>query len=1155
MSLKFERLRLSGFKSFVDNTELLIEPGLTGIVGPNGCGKSNVLEGLRWVMGATSAKALRGTGMEDVIFAGTSGRPARNVAEVSVLLDNSERQAPAAFNDSDKIEVVRRIERDAGSAYRINGKDVRARDVQLLFADASTGSNSPALVRQGQISELINAKPENRRKLLEQAAGIAGLHSRRHEAELRLKAAESNLTRLEDVEQQLEEQLTALKRQVRQANRYRNLSGHIRKAEAIGLYIRWTQARDSLAQAESELRAIEALVEEKTRETAQASTAQAEAAAALPPLREAEARAAAAVQRLNVERDNLDREEARAREQAEALENQIAQIHQDSEREHGLMRDADQVVARLKEEKESLEARQAAQEQAIETARTAVQEVRDQLTEKESRLDRLTRQLAELNARKSALEHTLEDARARLATLEDQLSTSRRERDEIKRTLNATQHHADIEARLAAAREKVAAAEDAAREADRARLDALAEEKQARLPLEEAERTLNKLKAEAKALSDLLKVSEGDLWPPVVDALKVAAGYETALGAALGDDLNVPADEAAPIHWDCLEGEAPGARPLPPGARPMSDYVEGPAALTRRLSQIGLVEKADGKRLQKQLAVGQRLVSLEGDVWRWDGFTATSEAETMAARRLSQRNRLAELDEEIERTAREVEACQNEVRAASDKVAACVRQEEAARAAWKTAQDELAAVREAKAEMERANAETRSRLAALDESEKRLVEALTDLQQRRQTTKEELAALDDAQALAQEIAAARSGVEALRARLSEATAAYEGERREAHLARQRLQNIAVELDEWQTRLEAAESQIADLETRRQETQAQLEEVRRIPAGLEQQRLRLLEAINNAEQTRAQAADALAEAEAIQRRCDAHLREAEKALSEAREQRARIEAVLDGARERLQEVIARVHETLDCSPEALKEKAEIDSDQDLPSLDQIEATLERLKRERDNMGAVNLRAAEEAEELRARLDEMEQERADLEGAIAKLRRGIASLNREGRARLLSAFERVNEHFGRLFGVLFEGGTAKLELTESDDPLSAGLEIFARPPGKRLQSMSLMSGGEQSLTAVALIFAVFLSNPAPICFLDEVEAALDDSNVERFCNLLDEMVRLTDTRFLIITHHALTMSRMDRLYGVTMAERGISQLVSVDLSSAEQIREAG
>ena len=1154
--MKIERLRLSGFKSFVDNTDFLVEHGLTGIVGPNGCGKSNILESLRWVMGATSAKALRGKGMEDVIFAGTSGRPARNMAEVTLWLNNSDRTAPSIFNDSDELEVIRRIERDAGSAYKINGKDVRQRDVQLLFADASTGANSPALVRQGQISELINAKPENRRKLLEEAAGISGLHTRRHEAELRLNAAETNLTRVEDVEQQLEDQLSSLKKQARQATRYKNLSGHIRRAEALGLYLRWTQAIETVTDSQAKASDIELVVETRTKETTQASAAQAEAASKLPPLREDEARAAAAVQRLNVERDNLDREEERAKAQADILTSRLTQIGQDIEREDLLISDAQGMLSRLVEEREGLDSKQASQQEELHAAETVSREAQNRLTEAEGQLDDLTQRSASLNAQHGNLKASLTDSQTRQETLQRELEETRQERQTLLDNAQDLSRNAELAAAINIAQTDANTAEDMAREADAARLAAVQDEKAARAPLQEAERELNKLKGEAKALSSVLKVNEASLWPPVIDALSVAPGYETALGAAFGDDLDAPTDEAAPVHWNELDGDARGSQALPEGVTCLGDYVQGPAQLKRRLNQVGLVSsRDDGNRLSRELAVGQRLVTREGDLWRWDGLTASADAETAAATRLAQRNRLTELDQDIESRSQRVAHLQETFESAARRASEKTEAEERARTAWRAAQVALSEARDQHSALDKANAETKARLVALDEAEKRIENDLAALTMRIDSIRSDITALPDMAVLEAKVAEQKASVVDLRTQLSEAQASLEGQRREAAIRAERLASIGKEHAEWTSRIENAAGHIEDLNGRRTATSAELEDVQKIPAEIEGKRHILLDKIGEAEGKRSIAADALALAESALKGCDDVLRERQEHLSGAREERARIDALLQGAKQRVDEVRDRIRETLDCAPEDLFEKAELKEGENLPSLEQIDTKLERLKRERENMGAVNLRAEEEATEIRERLEELQTERGELEEAINKLRRSISDLNREGRERLLQAFESVNTEFSRLFTVLFEGGEAHLRLTESDDPLSAGLEIFARPPGKRMQNMSLMSGGEQALTATALIFAVFLANPAPICFLDEVDAPLDDANIERFCDLLDEMINSTDTKFVVITHHALTMSRMNRLYGVTMAERGISQLVSVDLTAVEDLRAAG
>ena len=420
--MKFNRLRLSGFKSFVDPTDLIIEAGLTGVVGPNGCGKSNLLEALRWVMGENSFKNMRGSGMEDVIFAGTSARPARNHAEVVLYIDNVERTAPAAYNDCEVVEISRKIERDAGSTYRINGREVRARDVQLFFADASTGAHSPALVRQGQISQLISSKPINRRRILEEAAGITGLYTRRHEAELRLKAAETNLTRLDDVVAQQESQLASLKRQARQAVRYRNLSTQVRETEAMLLHLRWAHARETLATEEQRLAETDVRVADLTREAAAATRLEAEASEGLPQLREKEAEAAARLHRLNVERENLDAEETRAKEQATRLSSRIEQIDQDLVRERGLIEDTNAAIEKLDAESAELKASEEGQDKAKEEAETRVSGTQEKLNARESELDRLNQEIAALSAERNSLVKSIETTRQRIEKLERQLA-------------------------------------------------------------------------------------------------------------------------------------------------------------------------------------------------------------------------------------------------------------------------------------------------------------------------------------------------------------------------------------------------------------------------------------------------------------------------------------------------------------------------------------------------------------------------------------------------------------------------------------------------------------------------------------------------------------------------------------------------------------
>jgi chromosome segregation protein len=1148
--LKFTRLRLSGFKSFVEPTELFIEPGLTAVIGPNGCGKSNLFDAMRWVMGETRPSSIRGSEMDDVIFSGSAGRPARNVAEVTLFIDNTDRTAGGAYTEFDTIEVSRRIEREAGSVYRINGRDVRQRDVQIFFADASSGAGSTAFVRQGQIGLLISQKPLARRAILEEAAGIGGLHQRRHEAELRLRAAETNLSRLEDVIREVEGQLASLKRQARQAARYRNLSGHIRKAEALAHHLRWIAAEAKAASAAEELTVAATNVASATEIAVQASTAQSEAAAILPPLRQAEAEKAAAHHRLIAQREQLDAEEARAREASQRVRLLITQGESDAAREQALEQDAQTALARLATESEELTTADARANEDVSAAEALAGDFAQTLAEVERLLEKLTAELADWNARKASLERGRDLASALIETGKGQLSDAQARLD---RALEAAKDAPDVhaaEAETERARAVSESARAAAATARTVRSDAEAAEVVARDPLEVAEREVQRLSAEVKALGDLLHPEGEGLFPPLVDAVNVQSGYEAALAAALGEDLQAPLDDSSPHHWRDL-GAFEFDASLPEGSKPLSNFVQAPSALARRLAMTGLVFPDQGAVLQKQLKPGQALVSARGDLWRWDGFIASADAPSPSAIRLAQRNRLTQLESEAA-VAREIRAARfAEYSAARDAANAAREAVRAAEGDERRAEQALIASQDLAARAARAAAERASQLASLEAEIRRLTQSVEAAEESRAQAVAGLDELGDGVALNQDVADARGKTAEARTASTEARANLESLRREVDGRRTRLKAIAEEQGRWEQRRAAAADKMAELARRQQELAVELNTAEKVPEEIAQRRNALMDAIALAEAARHEAADARQSAENMLAEADKEAKNAEAILSAAREERARAQALSEAAVQRIEELKARIQDELECSPAELAERAEIKEGEELPPLEQAEKRVERLKHEREQLGGVNLRAEEEAAEQEARMAALTADRDDLTGAIERLRRGIQSLNREGRERLLASFEKVNQNFQELFTKLFEGGEARLTFTESEDPLEAGLEIFARPPGKRLQSLALLSGGEQALTAMALIFAVFLVNPAPVCVLDEVDAPLDDANVERFCKMLAEMTRMSGTRFLVITHHALTMSRMDRLFGVTMAERGVSQLVSVSLSEAEKI----
>jgi len=1151
--MKFERLRLTGFKSFCDSADFKIEPGLTGVVGPNGCGKSNLVEALRWVMGETSFKNMRGSGMDDVIFGGSGRRPSRNNAEVALLLDNSDRRAPAPFNDAETIEVARRIEREEGSTYRVNGKEVRARDVQLLFADASTGARSPSLVRQGQIGEIIAAKPQARRLILEEAAGISGLHSRRHEAELRLKGAEDNLLRVEDVLKQLDLQIDSLKRQARQSSRYRNIGADIRRHEALAHLIAWREHEAQFAEARRRLDGDLLEVAERTRAQGEAARLQAIAAAGLPALREEEARRGAALHRITLARDALEAEEKRAKERDAELERRIAQFARDLQREEALIADAAAMAERLAAEDATLAEASDRSDGLATQAREREASAGQKLESAEAELAEAQAASSDHNARRQALSASAAEEARRLSRLEAEHAGIERELGDLRA--------ADFEESERAARETAVAALEAGLEA--AERETLAsEERHARAreaealtrgPLTEAERTAQRLETEARTLAKLLGSGSDKNFPPVVDAISVARGYEAALGAALGDDLDAPLDEAAQAHWSLLASD--GADPdLPPGVEPLAVRATAPSALARRLAQVGVVSRGEGKRVSRLLQVGQRLVSLEGDLWRWDGFVAAADAPTPAARRLAEKNRLGDLMREAEAARQGVEV----VRADAARAAAALREAAASEAECRQRAREARAAsdraRAALTEFERKRTQTLTRLSAVEEAASRAGASRDEAAERKVLAESALAALAPSDDLALALERARTAAAAARAEFAEARAALQTLTREAEARAGRRLAIAAERRSWDERRERAEAQIAEFAERRAAAEAERTALADAPAEFARSRRALADEFDKAEALRKEAADARAEGETALTGADRAARAALDAMAEARESRAASEARVEAAQARQEQLLHAILTDLDCEPTGLAALAGHERDAPLPEAERIEKRLESLRQERERLGAVNLRADVELAEVEASRDRLIAERDDLTEAIKRLRTAIGSLNQEGRERLIAAFEIVNRHFQDLFQTLFEGGKAELQLIESDDPLEAGLELVAQPPGKKPQTLTLLSGGEQALTALSLIFAVFLTNPSPICVLDEVDAPLDDYNVERFCDLLDEMRRRSDTRFVTITHNPITMARMDRLFGVTMAERGVSQIVSVQLAEAERLLEA-
>ena len=1146
--MRFTKLRLNGFKSFVDPTDLVIHDGLTGVVGPNGCGKSNLLEAMRWVMGENRPTAMRGGGMEDVIFNGAATRGARHFAEVALVMDNSERLAPSGFNDADQIEIVRRITRDAGSAYKLNTKEVRARDVQMLFADASTGSHSPALVRQGQISELINAKPKARRRVLEEAAGISGLYARRHEAELKLSGAEANLLRVDDVLEGLAQQLSVLLRQSKQAARYREIGEELRRAEGLLLFRRWREADLARFDADRILRQC-VMQAAQAEATARLAAAQREAAEdALPPLRDEEAIAAAVVQRLLVQRDQLADQETRAIAMIDSLSARTAELARDGEREAGLNRDAVDTIARLDWEVARLTQAHDGHEGRLADATEAARGASAALTGQETVLSQATEDVARLAARHQSVQRLLADSRFTMDKAEADAARAQQAVGATEQALAlATAAYAAADTAQQDAAKLAADTEEALLSTEAARAEAQGRESAARAARSEAEGEAAALRAEVAALGKLVD-REAQAGHQVLDRLTVAQGLEKAVGAALADDLRAPEIGLdKPSGWVMLP-VYPDPQPLPAGTAALSAHVQAPGVLGRRMGQTGLVAREVGPAMQAALQPGQRLVSVEGDMWRWDGFRAgADDAPSAAALRLQQLNRLTQLKRDLEDVAAVAQGASQAHAVLQARLLDLARADQLARDARRAADGHVSDANRMAARAEADKSIAGGKLEAAGLAVSRYQDEASDARHRLDQAMaqvNDLPNLDEARAA---VEAVKMIVEAARITMMTRRSAQDDLRREGEARVRRRQEAVKETAGWRHRLETAELRLAELTARQAETAQDLAEAAAVPQEIAVRRENLLDAVAAAAARKATAANALSVAEAAVRSARETEREGERLAGDARESRARAEAQAEAARRTVAQTCERIAEEAGATPGQLLDTLKVDPDK-MPDADSLDTDVQRLRRQREALGAVNLRAEEDARTVNTEHDTLAQEKSDLAEAIKKLRSGIAALNREGRERLLTAFEQVNANFATLFTHLFGGGEARLVLVESDDPLEAGLEIMCQPPGKKLSVLSLLSGGEQTLTALALIFGVFLANPAPICVLDEVDAPLDDANVTRFCDLLDEMTRRTETRFLIITHHAVTMARMDRLFGITMAEQGVSQLVSVDLKRA-------
>ena len=1097
--MDFKKLRISNFKSFVDPVEINIAKGLTGVVGPNGCGKSNLVEALRWAMGETSYKSMRTSAMDDVIFSGTENRPPRNFAEVSLVLDNKERNAPKDYNSEEVVEVTRRIERESGSAYRINGKDIRARDVQMLFADVSTGARSPSLVRQGQIDELISQKPEQRRRILEEAAGISGFHVRRHEAELRLNAAQTNLERLDDVLKELSSQMRSLKKQAREANRYKSLSKEIRKAQSIVLAVKYEVINKQLSESKNQFAEAVKDHQETIREVASLNSEEIKYQAELTPLRENAAKDSAKLQRLVIEMEGLDKEFLRQKERASELSEFIQSTKSQLVRENEILTDLKDLLSKQGDNEFNIQKKSDTEKSIKEHTEDLIKNniLLEEFSSFYSKQENIKKIISSDNDLKESI-----------------LSQIKRENNLLD-DLGSTSEDSQIEAKTSNEKEQ----------AIRTEIEVKIKE------LKKSEDFVSNMVAtysQKEALKRIIGESF-DNDETLIDKLNVTPGYENALDALLGDELYYSTNEKNPIYWKLLD-EFEEDHELPNNCEPLSNYVKGSDALKRRLNQTGIINKEDGMKLISRLKHGQRLVSKEGDLWRWDGLVVKSTSSSSASERLQNRNQLEDIIKSIDEFEKKYVGIDN-IKEKNTEI-----------------QNDITNL---KIELDRINNEIKNK----DDLDKKIF-----------STKQELSNLNLKLAEFNKNSLENlNQLESVNASIVEFETNYKNIsdlKQKSDEIRDSITKLKIDLDRINTEISSkddldkkipqTENQILELNNRLKSLEDEKSKNLNLPNKIEDKRNSLQTLIEESKILNSKSEDEFIKLENTLNDIRNRVRSTSEKEAQDRELKGRLEILSQSNNERMSEVKSLINKELNINADELIKLTNFSDENPMPTETSAEDSYERFKNERELLGGVNLRADFELEEIQERFDETKSEREDLDKAITELKKGITGLNQESRERMRLAFDEVNSKFQEVFKKLFGGGNAQLNFVDSDDPLEAGLEMLAQPPGKKLKSMDSLSGGEKALTATSLIFAVFLTNPSPICVLDEVDAPLDDANVERFCDLIDEMSKSVNTRFLIITHHALTMSRMDRLFGVTMQEKGVSQLVSVDLSTAEKFR---
>ena len=1140
--MKFKSIRISGFKSFLESTEIPIDNGLTGIVGPNGCGKSNIVEAMKWVMGENSARQMRGDGMDDIIFSGTNERPARNFAEVSIKLDNTEKKAPSNFNHFDEIEISRKIEREKGSVYRVNGKQVRSRDIQLIFADNGTGARSSGIVSQGRISQIIDSSPENRRVILEEAANIKGLHSRRHEAELKLNGATDNLSRLLDIEQTYNEQLVELEKQARKAARYRSVGERLRKAEST-LFIKLLHSSETeLKNFKKEFEIATDDVNKAQLDVSKSTKSKLAAFDKIPELKKIEAEKAAFLQSLNINKIRLEEEKSSANKTLDNISNQISQIEIDIEREEEIKEDSKKTLLNLVDEEKKLITESKAFEGKIDQAISLVKELKKKSDEADQDLSSINSKIYSINSNNENIEKRITDLKEKIKKSEFQipqfniLEEQKSFKEDKVKIIEGKKLLEEKNKLLLTKKNEYEAIKNILNDLNKAKT--------------EADYKVNITKAELNSLSSLLghDTSNKETLENSIDSF---ASLEKSIGSILGETLlapvlsNLDTPKNTPFWRKNLRGVI--ETKLPDGVKPIIKNIKNNSILDLALLGVGVVDNEEiAFKLQNKLSFGQALTTVEGGLWRWDGFVQPPEVQNSYSERLQKIAKLRSLEKKFPDLENKQKNIQNNINKNETYINVIEKN-------ILELENEIYDLIEEKNNLNLLNTKIESKISSSTILIKEHQNIIDLSNKELNSLNKELINSSNLPLLLTEELKIRNIADQCRNSLTDAMAAEQQVRNHESFQSRNLLQIKNQKTNWVKREDEAIARLLTLQNRQKNLSEEKQKLMNLPDNFKKRENELNLEINKALLVRNKAADNLVEAETNLNELEKLEKLSEQKLSLLREEMIKIEAKLNLSKAQVKNIEDRVWEKLRIKNDQLYEIANLDKNDEIDiSIDALEKTVQRLINERDSIGAVNLRAEEEMNEMRDKIKTMSDERIDLEQAIDKLKTGIFELNKEGRQRLKESFEEVNKNFKNLFQKLFGGGSAELKLVGNEDPLLAGLEVLASPPGKKMQLLSLLSGGEQALTAISLIFSVFLCNPAPICILDEVDAPLDDSNVGRFCNLLEKIVEETDTYFMVVTHHRLTMAKMDRLFGVTMEQKGISRLVAVNLEQANRIK---